>query len=149
MSSGLWGLLTVSQVLLCVRSGTGVASTPVPSCVELHSKITHGPGSWLRVPSVQDTEHRGACFSPCHVNNGQRLCQPDAGGIASFSPAQDAGCPCGWGGGSVGIWVLAPTQVLLTSVMFLPASLHGCPRSVIKFQMHLLFEIVIWKQRVR
>ena len=52
MSSGLWGLLTVSQFLLWVWLGAGVASMPVLSCVELHSELTSGPDSWLLGPSV-------------------------------------------------------------------------------------------------
>lgn len=101
-----------------VWSGMGVASTPVPSCVELHSKITRGPGSRLLVLPVhllcRTQSTGGACFSPCPVNDGQRWCQPDVGGTVGFSPSLDAGCPCGWGGSCVGIWALAPTQVLLT-----------------------------------
>lgn len=71
MSSGLWGLLTVSQFLLWVWLGAGKASMPVLSCVELHSELACGPDFWsLLCIFCTGGTAQGPCFLLSRVNNG-------------------------------------------------------------------------------
>ncbi|CAI9178290.1 unnamed protein product [Rangifer tarandus platyrhynchus] len=83
MSSGLWGLLTISQFLLWVWLGAGVASMPVLSCVKLHSELACGPDSWLLGPSVHLLRRRNG--SGALLRALLRKQWPDAG-ASSVSP---------------------------------------------------------------